>query len=75
MVIDILKIIGAVGLLLICIGIIIKKRKRQDLFYIFGGLLLLLYSIYIRDWVFIILQIVFTLSATYDLIKNLKKKK
>jgi len=72
MVIDILKIIGAVGLLLICIGIIIKKRKNQDISFIFGGLLLLLYSVYIKDWVFIILQVVFTLSATYDLIKNLK---
>lgn len=33
----IFKIIGAVGLLLISAGIITKKRKTQDLFYVMGG--------------------------------------
>lgn len=62
----ILKIVGALGIILISIGIIIKKRKNEDILYIAGGLCLLAYSIYIRDLIFIILEIIFTLSAVYD---------
>jgi lipid-A-disaccharide synthase-like uncharacterized protein len=71
--IDIFKIIGGLGLVLISIGIITKKRKSQDVLYIFGGLSLLFYSIYIEDLIFIILQSIFTLAAVYDLIKVYKK--
>ncbi|MBW2963505.1 hypothetical protein KY306_01890 [Candidatus Woesearchaeota archaeon] len=67
--VSIFKLIGALGIILIAIGIIIKKRKIQDIFYIFGGLCLETYSIYINDLIFIILQIIFTLAAVYDLIK------
>ncbi len=66
------KIIGAVGLLLISSGIITKKRKTQDIFYILGGVCLEIYSIYLGDIIFIILQIIFILSAVYDLIKRSK---
>lgn len=72
--INLFKIIGTVGLLLISIGIIIKKRKTQDIFYITGGLCLEAYSIYLGDTIFTILQIIFTLSAGYDLVKLLFKK-
>lgn len=65
---NIFKIIGASGLILISVGIITKKRKIQNLYYILGGICLEIYSIYLRDVIFIILQIVFTLAATYDLI-------
>lgn len=68
--IDLFKIIGALGIVLISIGIIIKKRKREDILYIAGGLCLLVYSIYIKDLIFIILEIIFTLSAVYDFTKN-----
>jgi hypothetical protein len=71
---DIFKIIGAAGLLLISIGIITKKRKTQDVLYIIGGLCLEAYSIYLGDVIFIILQIIFTLAAIYDLIKVQLKK-
>jgi len=71
---DIFKIIGAVGLLLISIGIITKKRRIQDLLYIVGGLCLETYSIYLGDVIFIILQIIFTLAAVYDLVKVQLKK-
>jgi len=37
MVIDVFKIIGVLGVILISIGVITKKRKRQDTFYILGG--------------------------------------
>jgi hypothetical protein len=73
--ISIFKLIGAAGLLLISIGIITKKRKQQDLFYISGGLCLEIYSIYIGDLIFIILQILFTLAAIYDYVKIQLKKK
>jgi lipid-A-disaccharide synthase-like uncharacterized protein len=63
------KIIGAVGLLLISIGIVLKNRKKQNLFYISGGICLEIYSIYLQDLIFMILQIVFILTAIYDLIK------
>src|SRR3989344_5171490 len=39
---DIYKIFGAFGLILISIGIITKQRKKQDLYYIVGGLLFFL---------------------------------
>jgi lipid-A-disaccharide synthase-like uncharacterized protein len=67
--IDIFKIIGALGIILISIGIITKKRKTQDIFYILGGICLEIYSIYIGDLIFIILQIIFTLAAIYDFAK------
>ncbi len=69
--IEIMKIVGAVGLVLICIGIIQKQRKRGDILYIVGGICLELYSISIRDLIFIILQLVFIASAVYDYLKRI----
>lgn len=63
------KLIGALGLLLISIGIITKQRKRQNLLYVMGGIFLEIYSIYLEDLIFIILQIVFVLAALYDIFK------
>ena len=63
------KLIGAVGLVLICIGLLLKNRKHQNILYIIGGGCLEIYSIYLRDTIFIILQIAFMLSALYDLLK------
>jgi hypothetical protein len=67
------KIIGAAGLLLISTGIITKKRNVQDVFYIFGGTCLEVYSVFLGDWIFIILQIIFTIAAIYDLVKITRK--
>ena len=64
------KIMGVLGIVLLVIGIINKKRKIQDIYYMLGGILLLIYSIYIKDIIFIVLQIIFTLTAIYNLIKN-----
>ena len=71
---DPFKIIGAVGLLLISVGIISKQRKTQDILYIVGGVCLEAYSIYLGDVIFIILQIIFILAAAYDLAKVRCKK-
>ena len=70
----IFKIIGAIGLILVCIGIANKKRKIQDIFYISGGLLLEIYSIYLGDIIFIILQAVFTFVTIMDFILHRHKK-
>lgn len=66
---EIFKIIGAAGIILISIGIITKNRKLQDVQYILGGICLEIYSLYIGDLIFIILQIIFTLAAIYDFAK------
>lgn len=63
------KLVGATGLLLISIGIINKDRRIQDILYIIGGICLEIYSLYLNDVIFIILQIIFIISAIYDLIK------
>jgi len=71
---NLFKIIGIVGLLFITTGILIKKRKTQDIFYIIAGLCLEIYSIYLGNVIFAILQIVFILAAGYDLTKIRFKK-
>ncbi len=68
------KTLGALGLILITIGIVTKKRKTQTIFFMIGGVLLEIYSLYIGDLVFIILQIIFTLAAAYDFAKLQFKK-
>lgn len=68
------RALGIIGLLLIIIGIIAQRRKSRDEIYILGGLMLLIYSIHIKDIIFIILQIVFVIIASYDLIKKRKSK-
>lgn len=56
-------------MVLISIGIWIKKETIQDITFVLGGLFLLAYSIYIKNTIFIILQIIFILSAGYELLK------
>lgn len=68
------KLIGALGIILISIGIATKKRKKQDAFYILGGGCLEVYSIYIGDLIFIVLQGICISSAVYDFIKIRKQK-
>lgn len=67
------RLVGALGIVLISIGVIIKKRKDQNFLYILGGLCLGIYSIYINDLIFLILQVIFISSALYDFIKVKKQ--
>lgn len=67
---DFFQLVGAAGIIFISIGILIKKRKKQDYFYILGGLCLEAYSIHLGDIIFIILQIIFTLTAVFDYFKS-----
>ncbi len=64
------KLVGALGLTLIIIGAIMHKRRNRDIFYFVGGILLEVYSIYIKDIIFIVLQLVFILVIVYDFLKN-----
>ncbi len=69
------KIIGAFGVVFIAIGVLINNRKRENILYIIGGLCLEAYSIYLGDMVFIVLQIIFILSAIYDTLTITSQKK
>ncbi|MCA9487867.1 MAG: hypothetical protein KC516_02805 [Nanoarchaeota archaeon] len=67
--------IGIIGLILIILGnltIYRQKRIRKKYTYpllIAGGIFLTIYSILIEDLIFVILQIIFILTAIYGLIK------
>lgn len=67
------KIFGIIGLILITWGIFIKDVRARDKIYIIGGSGLLLYSAYLKDPVFIPLQIIFVLSSIYHIL-TIKKK-
>lgn len=64
---------GIIGLLLISYALWVRNEKKQDIIYILGGMSLLAYSIHIGDIVFIVLQIVFLLSAGIELFKIYRK--
>ncbi len=63
------RIFGIIGLITIIVAILIrsKERKLRDILYLVAGVSLLVYSIALRDLIFIILQSVFTLVAIFDL--------
>ena len=65
-------ILGVIGLLLVSYALWIKSEKRQNIAFIIGGLFLLGYSVDIRDTVFIVLQVIFILSASLELIRMRK---
>ncbi|MBU1018103.1 hypothetical protein KKA33_03680 [Patescibacteria group bacterium] len=69
----IFKILGAAGLVFITIGVITKNRINQNIYFIIGGLLLEAYSLFLRDVIFVPLQIIFVIVAAYELY-HLKKK-
>lgn len=66
----IFKLIGIIGLLLIIRGVSVNNKKQQSQIFIYGGLCLTAYSIYIHDLIFTILQLIFVIAA----FKNLGKK-
>jgi len=69
MMLNLFTILGVLGLLIISAGILTKKRKQENIFYIVGGILLEIYSISIGETIFIILQLVFIFAATFDFIR------
>lgn len=71
----ILKIVGILGLIFVIAGVLLKRKKKEDLAFIVGGTFLTIYSIYIKDVIFIVLQFVFTVVAIYDYFRKRKNKK
>jgi len=69
------KIFGAIGLVLITWGVLIKDKKKESIVFIIGGLFLESYSLSIKDPIFITLQAIFVVVAIYELIKVYKEKK
>lgn len=67
------KLFGAIGLVVITYGIFAKKELDQDYCFVIGGIGLLVYSISLRDPIFVPLQIIFTGASLYEIYK-LKKK-
>jgi len=69
---SVIAIIGLVSIIIGNISIYKEKRIRKRYTYplmILGGILLEIYSIYINDIIFSVLQGIFILSAIYGLIK------
>lgn len=62
------KAIGVIGLVSICIGMIVKQRTTRDIFATIGGVGLLIYSIFLKDAIFIVLQSVYIVVVVFDLI-------
>jgi hypothetical protein len=71
------NLLGIFGVIFISIGILKKKRKTQDIYFIIGGIFLEIYSIILKNPIFIILQIIFISSAIYDynINKRIRNKK
>lgn len=78
---SIYKLFGILGLLGIIMGNVFVSSKKQNLkkyiypLLLFGGVCLEVYSIYIQDIIFIILQFVFIIVAIYGLIHYRNNKK
>jgi len=69
---SVIAIIGLVSIIIGNISIYKEKRIRKKYTYplmILGGILLEIYSIYINNIIFSVLQGIFILSAIYGLIK------
>ncbi len=64
------KILGAIGMIMISYGIVTKNNSLHDWLFIGGGILLLIYSISLRDPIFIPLQIIFILASVYKFYKT-----
>ena len=81
MIINFYKIIAIIGLVSIIVGtfmISLSGRTKRKYIYpllLIGGAGLFVYSIYINDLIFIILQTAYILVVIFDIIKlaNLKK--
>lgn len=69
----IFKVIGGIGLLLISYGVVTNQKPKKDILFTIGGAGLLVYSIYIKDPVFIPLQIIFMSASIWE-IYSVKQK-
>ena len=68
-------IFGIIGLLIISFSIWLRNENKQDVLFIIGGISLLIYSISIGDIIFIILQVVFIISALVEILRLSKTRR
>lgn len=68
------RIFGIIGLILITTGIF-KNDESQNILFALGGAGLLVYSISLRDPVFIPLQTIFIFASLYEIYLLRKKRK
>ena len=67
-------IFGIIGLIAIINGIFFRNDKLIDeVALIIGGFCLTVYSLHIGDAIFVILQLMFTVVAVYDLVRAKKR--
>lgn len=64
-----ITIFGVIGLGMMGVAIWLRNEVRQDILFVSGGILLLVYAVNLGDPVFILLQIVFIASALGELLK------
>lgn len=64
-----ITIFGVIGLGMIGVAIWLRNEVRQDILFVSGGILLLVYAVNLGDPIFILLQIVFIASALGELLK------
>jgi Ca2+/Na+ antiporter len=69
------KICGIIGLLLITRGIFIHREVKKDTYSAVGGIFLLVYSLYLQDVIFSLLQLVFIVATLYEIWKLKHKPK
>ncbi|MBT4516827.1 MAG: hypothetical protein HOC78_02940 [Candidatus Komeilibacteria bacterium] len=72
---DIYKFVGILGLSIISVGVFWQKKYVEDLLYVLGGIALFIYSYHIKEWIFVVLQVIFVISALSHLFRLLKNKK
>ena len=66
---NLFKLFAILGLICIIVGISLVKqsqKRKQYILFIIGGIFLEVYSIYIKDLIFIILQLAFIISAIFE---------
>ncbi len=66
-------LIGIIGLLIISFAIWLKNERRQDILFVVGGILMLVYSISIDSIIFAVLQAVFIASALFEILRLPRK--
>jgi hypothetical protein len=62
------KICGMLGIVFMCLGV----TKKLNWCFLVAGLLLLIYSVFLGDFIFIVLQLIFIIVTIIDMVKNKK---
>lgn len=65
------KALGMIGILFMCGGVL----KKKDPMFLVSGILLLIYSMFLGDIVFIILECIFIIVTIYSMIKKVADNK